>query len=244
MTVSKLAEYVRCHASNSGQRKYAVTRITPHCIVGQWSAQKGVDYFCDTDGDGVLDDVDRDDADASCNYVIGSDGKIGCCVSEDNRSWCTSSSDNDNRAITIECASDKTHPYAMTDDVWQSLINLCVDICRRYGKSKLLWFDNKTKSLAYKPADDEMVLTVHRWFANKACPGDWLYQRLPELANIVTSKLQTTATNGAGDYAKEACAWCISNGYISGYGNGNYGWKDNVTREQLAVILHRILSEK
>lgn len=66
----------------------------------------------------------------------------------------------------------------MNDVVYDSLIKLCVDICQRNGKSKLLWFGDKNKTLAYQPKDDEMIITVHRWFANKSCPGDWLYERL------------------------------------------------------------------
>ena len=64
---------------------------------------------------------------------------------ESNRSWCTSNRDNDQRAITVECASDTTHPYAMNDAVYECLIALCTDICRRYNRTKLLWFADKDK---------------------------------------------------------------------------------------------------
>jgi hypothetical protein len=91
--------------------------------------------------------------------------------------------------VTIECASDKTTPYAMTNEVYNSLINLCADICKRNGKKKLIWISDKKKALAYTPEDGEMLLTVHRWFANKACPGDWLMARMSDLANKVNAKL-------------------------------------------------------
>lgn len=77
----------------------------------------------------------------------------------------------------------------MTDAVYAALIDLCTDICKRNGKKKLLWFGDKNKSLAYEPKADEMIITVHRWFANKSCPGDWLYNRLGDLAAKVTSRL-------------------------------------------------------
>jgi len=131
---------------------------------------------------------------ASCNYGIGPDGRVGMYVEEKNRSWCSSSNANDQRAITIECASDTFHPYAMNDKVYATLITLCTDICRRNGKKKLLWFADKNKSLNYIPAADEMVLTVHRWFANKSCPGDWLYSRLGDVAAKVTANLSSTAS--------------------------------------------------
>jgi hypothetical protein len=117
------------------------------------------------------------------------DGRISLSVEEKNRSWCSSSNANDQRAVTIECASDKTAPYAMTDAVYAALIDLCTDICKRNGKSKLLWFGDKNKTLSYEPKADEMIITVHRWFANKSCPGDWLYNRLGDLAAKVTSRL-------------------------------------------------------
>ena len=104
-------------------------------------------------------------------------------------SWCSSSNANDQRAVTIECASDTKSAYAFKDAVYQTLIKLCVDICKRNGKKKLLWLGDKTKTLNYSPKADEMVLTVHRWFANKSCPGDWLYARLGDLASKVTAAL-------------------------------------------------------
>lgn len=77
----------------------------------------------------------------------------------------------------------------MNSKVYASLIKLCVDICKRNGKKKLIWFGDKTKSLNYTPKSDEMVITVHRWFANKSCPGNWLYSRLDDLAAKVTAQL-------------------------------------------------------
>lgn len=114
-------------------------------------------------------------------------------MDEEKRSWCSSSNENDQRAVTIECASEEIEPYAMNDAVYESLINLCVDICMRNGKNKLLWFADKEKTLAYEPNSDEMIITVHRWFANKSCPGDWLYNRLDDLAAKVTARLNEEA---------------------------------------------------
>ncbi len=110
-------------------------------------------------------------------------------VEEKNRSWCSSSNANDQRAVTIECASDTTEPYAFKDVVYQKLITLCADICKRNGKKKLLWLGDKDKTLSYEPKSDEMVLTVHRWFANKSCPGNWMYARMGDLAAKVTAQL-------------------------------------------------------
>lgn len=177
MSNSGLVVYTKLSPNHSGQRTHSIDRITPHCVVGQLSCES----IC-----GCFTSPERE---ASCNYGIGTDGRISLCVEEKNRSWCSSSNANDQRAVTIECSSDKTAPYAMTDAVYAALIDLCTDICKRNGKSKLLWFGDKNKTLAYEPKADEMIITVHRWFANKSCPGDWLYNRLGDLAAKVTSRL-------------------------------------------------------
>lgn len=177
MSNSGLVVYTKLSPNHSGQRTHSIDRITPHCVVGQLSCES----IC-----GCFTSPERE---ASCNYGIGTDGRISLCVEEKNRSWCSSSNANDQRAVTIECSSDKTAPYAMTDAVYAALIDLCTDICKRNGKSKLLWFGDKNKTLTYEPKADEMIITVHRWFANKSCPGDWLYNRLGDLAAKVTSRL-------------------------------------------------------
>ena len=83
----------------------------------------------------------------------------------------------------------------MNSTVYATLIKLCVDICKRNGKKKLIWLGNKKKTLNYSPKSDEMVLTVHRWFANKSCPGDWLYARLGDVAAKVTAELSGASTS-------------------------------------------------
>lgn len=181
-TNSPLVVYTKLSPNHSGRRTHSIDRITPHCVVGQCTVERLGDIFAPTSKQ------------ASCNYGIGADGRVGMYVEEKNRSWCSSSNANDQRAVTIECASDKTAPYAFKDVVYNKLIELCVDICKRNGKTKLIWFGDKDKTLAYNPAEDEMVLTVHRWFSNKSCPGDWMYQRMGDLAAKVTVKLGGTVT--------------------------------------------------
>lgn len=181
-TNSPLVSYTKLSPNHSGQRTHAIDRITPHCVVGQCSVETLGNIFAPTERQ------------ASCNYGIGADGRVGMYCEEKNRSWCSSSSANDQRAITIECASDTFAPYAFKDVVYNKLIELCVDICKRNGKKKLLWLGDKNKTLNYQPKSDEMVLTVHRWFANKSCPGDWMYQRMGDLAAKVTAKLGGAST--------------------------------------------------
>lgn len=177
MSNSKYVNYTKLSPNHSGRRTHSIDRITPHCVVGQCSVETLGRIFQNTA------------CDASCNYGIGYDGRVLLCVDEGNRSWCSSSNANDQRAVTIECASDSYAPYAMNSTVYSKLVALCTDICRRNGKKKLIWFGSESKTLNYTPKSDEMIITVHRWFANKSCPGDWLYNRLDDLASAVTKNL-------------------------------------------------------
>ena len=176
-TNSSMVVYKKLSPNHSGQRTHSIDRITPHCVVGQCTAEGLGEWF------------EKQSTQASSNYGIDRDGRVALYVEEKNRSWCSSSNANDQRAITIECASDTTEPYAFRDVVYQTLIKLCIDICKRNGKNKLIWFGDKDKTLNYSPKSGEMILTVHRWFANKSCPGNWMYARMGDLAEKVTQVL-------------------------------------------------------
>lgn len=177
MSNSKLVDCTVKSPNHSGKRTKKIDRITPHCVVGQLSAESIGGCFTSTSRQ------------ASCNYGIGKDGRVCLIVDEENRSWCTSSSANDQRAITIECASDAKEPYAFNSAVYDKLVKLCIDICKRNGLTKVLWIENKEQSLSYVPKAGECVLTVHRWFANKSCPGNWMYARMGQLAKEINAGL-------------------------------------------------------
>lgn len=175
---SSLVTYTRISPNRNSPRTHAIDTITIHCIVGQWTARQGCDYFANAS------------VRASANYIVGKDGSIGLCVEEKDRSWCSSNAANDHRAVTIEVASDTTHPYAITDKAMAALIELCSDICKRNGIKALLWKGDK--KLIGKVSQQNM--TVHRWFANKVCPGDYIYERLGDIAAKVNAKLGSAPT--------------------------------------------------
>lgn len=190
---SSLATVKMISPNRTPNRNHAIDTITIHCFVGQVTAKRGCEVF------------QPSSRKASCNYVVGYDGAIGLCVEEKDRSWCSggtdrngnpirvngiSGSSNDYQAVTIEVASDTTHPYAITDKAMAALIELCADICRRNGIKQLLWKGDK--KLVGKVAQQN--LTVHRWFANKACPGDYIYGRLGDIAAKVNGKLGSSST--------------------------------------------------
>lgn len=214
MSNSNLIQYTDYSPNHSGQRTHAIDRITPHCVVGQCTIEALGELFS------------RPARMASSNYGIDKDGKIGLFVDECNRSWCSSSGANDQRAVTIECASDTTAPYAFKDIVYNKLIVLCTDICKRYNKTKLLWINDKTKALNYNPKNDEMLLTVHRWFASTMCPGEWLMSRMQNLADSVTAKLTEKEVKKEEQKTEEKTKIDKFLTILEGLGQGQYHYYD------------------
>lgn len=191
MSNSSLVSYTKLspnkNSSTTNCRTHKIDTITIHCYVGQASVESMANWLCNPK------------ASASANYGIGADGRIVLLVEEKDRSWCSSNAVNDNRAITIECACNPTHPYEINSAVYKSLINLCADICKRNDIKKLLWKGDK--SLIGRV--DKQNMTVHRWFANKACPGDYIYNRLGQIADEVNVKLGVKTTSISGLQARD-----------------------------------------
>lgn len=193
-TNSSLVDYVKL-SPNYNKRKKKIDTITIHCVVGQLSVETIGNIFA------------KESRKASCNYAIDSDGRIALIVEEKNASWCSSSCSNDQRAITIEVASDTTHPYKVNEKAYDSLIKLCADICDRNGIPQLLW--KADKSLIGQV--DKQNMTVHRWFANKSCPGDYLYNLHEEIADKVNKIL------------KNKSGWTVDEiGWRYRYSDGSY----------------------
>lgn len=176
-TNSPLVNHVKLSPNNSGQRNHDIDTITIHCVVGQCSVETLGNVFAPSSRQ------------ASSNYGVGVDGRIGMYCEEKNRSWCTSSNANDQRAITIEVASDTTHPYAVNSKAFAGLLDLVTDICKRNGIKKLVWSTNKNDRVNHLNGCN---MTVHRDYANKSCPGDYLYNRHGEIAAEVNKRLNAT----------------------------------------------------
>lgn len=156
------------------ERTNKIEYIIIHCVVGQVTVERLGEIFS------------RSGKNASSNYGIGYDGRVGMYVEEKDRSWCTSSGWADNRGVTIEVASDSYHPYAVTQKAWNTLIKLVADICKRNGIKELKW--KADKSLIGYP--DKQNMLVHRWFDTKACPGEYLYSRHGQIAAEVNKILK------------------------------------------------------
>nr|DAT43976.1 MAG TPA: N-acetylmuramoyl-L-alanine amidase [Caudoviricetes sp.] len=173
-TNSKLVSYTKISPNRNINRNHKIDTVSIHCVVGQCSVETLGSIFASRDKE------------ASSNYGIGYDGRIGMYVEEKDRSWCTSSASNDNRAITIEVASDTYHPYRVNDAAYKSLIKLLVDICKRNGIKRLVWSTNKSERMNHLNGCN---MTVHRDYANKSCPGDYLYNLHGQIAKEVNAPL-------------------------------------------------------
>lgn len=185
MSNSPLVDYTRISPNKNSPRNHKIDTITIHCAVGQCTVETLGNIFAPTSRQ------------ASSNYGVGTDGKIGMYVEEKDRSWCSSNAANDNRAVTIEVASDTKHPYAVNDRAFAALLDLVTDICKRNGIKKLVWSTKKADRVNHKNGCN---MTVHRDYANKSCPGDYLYNRHREIAAEVNRRL------GVADTAPDAGA--------------------------------------
>lgn len=161
----------------------------PHCMVGQLTAYGCSQIKAFKPGGG-----------ASAHYLIGKDGEIALNCLETYRAWTTGGDKKVNGitgkmvdfdAITVECASDIARPQAFNGNVYASLLNLCEDVARRYDKHRVIWLADPVKSLNREYNPDELIILVHRWFATKECPGNWLYERLGDFAAEVTARLNS-----------------------------------------------------
>lgn len=181
MSNSPLVSYTKISPNRTSPRNHVIDTITIHCYVGQATVEragKGWSVYSEKNG-------------VSANYLIATDGQVGLYVEEKDRAWTSSNRANDMRAVTIEVASDSKHPYAINDKAYDSLIKLCADICRRNNIPGLRW--KADKSLIGQV--DKQNLTVHRWFTNKSCPGDYIYTRLGQIADDVNKLLGVTIDN-------------------------------------------------
>lgn len=177
MSNSSLVSYTKISPNRTSPRNHRIDTITIHCMACDLSVERCGAVFA------------KRTRMASSNYGVGSDGRIAMYVEEKDRSWCSSNRANDHRAITIEVACEPVHPYKVTDAAMTALINLLEDICRRNDIKQLLWKGDK--SLIGQV--DKQNMTVHRWFAKKACPGGYLYGKHGYIAAEVNKRLGVTA---------------------------------------------------
>jgi len=160
-----------------GRKGYKVCKITPHHMAGILSGEQCAKMF---------QNASRQ---ASANYCIGNDGEIVLSVAEENRAWTSANQENDCQAITIEVSNcENGRDWRISDAAWNSLVKLCVDICKRYG-FKLVYDGTKNGSL-----------TRHNMFVATSCPGPYLQGRFQELADTVNAQLgenqvQNTVSN-------------------------------------------------
>lgn len=200
MSNSPLVDYTAI-SPNKNKRTQKITKITPHHMAGNLSVEVCGNVFANTA------------AQASSNYGIGTDGRVGLYVPEDYRAWTSSSAANDQQAVTIEVANDEIGGnWHVSDKAWNKLVDLCVDICQRNGIKALSWTGDVNGSL-----------TCHYMFSATACPGPYLKGRMAELASTVNARLGgSSAPSTGGNASGGSTSGGTSTGGSGGFQGGTY----------------------
>ncbi len=241
---SSLVVYTQLSPNNSGKRTHVIDTVSIHCMAGNLTVERCGELFATYNAT----------SGASSNYGIGSDGRIALYVDEANRSWCTSSSSNDNRSVTIEVANTSDRePYPISDEAYDSLIALLTDICQRNGIKQLVWSTNKSDRVNHLNGCN---MTVHRDYKNKSCPGTYLYNLHQQIADDVNDRLEDNMTQEqfntfmenylsqrnnkeASDWAKAELAEGVEKGITDGTSPQGFA-----TREQVTAMILRSMEVK
>lgn len=173
MIKSNLAtQVVDFGTKNSNPRSEKISKVTIHHMAGNMGAAECARFHRDGNRE------------ASANYYIGSDGTICAGVSEDRRAWTSASPWNDHRAITIEVANNSFDPnWTVSDKAYLALINLCIDICKRYN---IVPAYDGTKNATF---------TEHRMFAATLCPGPYLHNKMRDIVDRVKRGLNSGSSD-------------------------------------------------
>lgn len=202
MSNSSLVNYTKISPNRTSPRNHKIDRITIHHMAGNLTVEQCGNVFAPSSRQ------------ASANYGIGNDGRVGMYVEEKDRSWCSSNSANDHRAVTIEVANSATgEPWPVSDKALNKLVDLCVDICKRNGIPKLVY-----------TGDTSGNLTMHRWFAPTGCPGTYLASKFPWIAEQVNKRLNGNQSSGnnqsaSGELYRIRKSWSDAKSQIGAYRN-------------------------
>lgn len=183
MSNSSLVCYTKISPHRTSPRNHKIDTITIHHMAGNLSVETCGNVF--------------QNRQASANYGVGTDGRVGMYVEEKDRSWATANAANDHRAVTIEVANDGGTGWHVSDKALEVTIELCVDICRRNGIPRLNFTGDKRGNL-----------TMHKWFYATACPGPYLESKFSYIAREVNKRLGMEELpeieEEAGEYTLEA----------------------------------------
>ena len=240
-TNSRLISFAQISPNKSSPRKELIKKITIHHNASTGRLENIVSWIC------------RPEARASYNYVIGSDGRIALTVEERDRCWGSASPANDNQAVVIGVANSGRGPdWPISDEAFTSLINLCVDICKR----------NNIPQLTYDGTANG-TLTRHNFFSKTTCPGPYLQSRFPEIVRLVNERLKgekemnqekfnemfafamndfmrEKSRTPPNDWSAKEREWAEENNLIIGVSEDSYQYAAYCTREQMVVFLYRL----
>lgn len=178
----------------SNSKLVVYTKLSPHCTKPRQGKIKGISIHTMA-GPGSVEGCGQvfQTSEASSHYGIGPDGRIGQYVLEENRAWCCSHK-VDHQVVTIEVSSIQSYeePYECTAAAFESLIDLCVDICQRNDIKKLIWKEGKQYCPAFTGNWAVCNMVPHRYTTDKgkSCPGNYLFGKYGEIAERVNARLK------------------------------------------------------
>ena len=213
-TCSASVDHARISPNSTDPRSGRITKITIHHVAGNL----GVEAL----GEAFADPARR----ASANYGIGSDGRVGLYVHEQNRAWTSGSAANDHQAVTIEVANSGGPPgWPVSDAAFAALVELCAGICRRNGIARLFYDGTPGGSL-----------THHGMFQETLCPGPYLLGLFPQICDEVNARLREPILPGhdPSAWAAEVWAWGIRAGVTDGTRP-----REACTREEVVALIHK-----
>lgn len=168
MTHSPLAARTVPHHGKYGSRDgRAITRVIQH-------------HWAGPGGDARLANPTQQ---ASSNYLIYSDGSIAVQVPEEYRAWTSGSYEADANSITIEVENSSyqmhgndDHPdsWAISDAAYNSIVRLLADVAARYGWGSI----TNDRYIGHRDTG-----------AATACPGGYLWARLPDIRSRANAAL-------------------------------------------------------
>ena len=187
---SSLATFEFISPNKGIPRNRTIRRLSPHCVAGNLSVESTLKLAAFQAG-----------GSASTNYAIDSTGRSGLGVEETNRAWTTSSAANDNEAITFEIANNGGAPdWRMSDAAINTFLDQAVETCKYYGYKSVAYQEKPSNVTIGTDAteawiktwapDSSMIITLHNWYKNKACPGPYFMRQLPWLVREMNKRLQ------------------------------------------------------
>ena len=195
----------------------------------------------------------NDSAESNVRYFRDNIVKASAHYFVDELGW-LSSVDEQDTAWSVGTAGiyKQKHPMCRNEN------SISIELCCRYAAGQYAFSPKTvrnaarlTRLLMTKYGIPMQNVLRHYDVVSKRCPAPWVddegqwlafRKRLEEELDMTKQELLSLAGTGdhPSDWAKDAADWAKKTGLALGDGEGNFGWQQPITREALAVMLHRL----